>query len=482
MGRNANINPYLDAGGAPTNYGGGGGWWTNAVQKMRRFLFGRDRAFKRNGSDSALSLAMVNVSLSSIQAALYQAWIGYMSPLGDIYDLMLASNPIVRGIVRQLKAGVKRVPLQTVPISDDAMAVTIADDVRKQFTNPECPIENCIDAIIECELRGGGLIEVLWKLGADGVWRWTDFVLVPQQRVRFDGSTGEVGFAETVFAMGGRPVSAYPRGTFIAITPDENVPDFSKRGTYRVILSDWFAMQSAAAWWHQDLEFIGSPIVVATYDTNEDMDLLNSAFEEMGSSGRLALRKGATFDLKERQSARGNFGHPHHEFETTRTGRIAIALLGATQTVTVDPAAGSQQSAGVMSGVREDVLTSHWQTILSALRRDLAQVFVALNYGVENVNLTPSLVVDLDTAVDASTLLTAFAQAVALGIPVGKSFARKALKWPEPSKDEETLALAAPAGQVNAPSLPAPQAKPNSPRRVAELVRDRPSLTHGRTQ
>ena len=441
---------------------------------VAKWVLGKFRAYTPNVGDRQVRVTMDLVSVERIETALYQAWLGYLTPLAEIYDLMPASNPILRGIRNQLKAGVKRVtpeftPPPNVEPGRAALAQTIADDVRGAASNPDAPLSKLIGQHVECVLRGGGLIEPLWKLLDDGRWTWTGFQLVPQHRFRYDRYTAEPCFAESAFQYFGAPVSSFPRGTFIVVNPEKDVPDFSKRGTYRAILGDWFAMQNCASWWQEDLERLGSPIVAATYDQDADREVMNNAIQNMGANGGLTYRKGGDVKIIEKAARTGPKGSAHNEFETTRAQRLSIAFLGATQTVTVDANTGSQNSSDNMADVRGEVLTAHWDDIIADVRRDLIQLYVELNYGIENADLTPIMTVDLEEAADAGTTLDAFTKADKLGLEVGETYARKRLKWPAPAPGEKVLKAPAPPAFGAAPGVaPAIPAAPGArPTRVA---------------
>lgn len=417
-------------------------------------VLGAVRAYVPNFTDRQQRITQDVVTVDRIESALYQAWLGYMAPLAEINDLIFV-HPIIKGLRTQLKAGIKRVAPQVNPPTNVdpgrvALAQTIADDVRNEIENrADAPFSQVVGDRVECALRGGGLIETLWERTPDNRWHWAGFSLVPQQRMRFDRYSGEPAFAETAFQYFGEPVSNFPRGTFIVVTPEKEVPDFSKRGTCRSILTDWFAMQNCAGWWQSDLEFTGSPFVAATYDSDADRETMNRALAEMGAGGKISYRKGGDLKIVERQARTGPKGSPHNEFETTRIQRCSIAFLGETQTVTVSADQGSQQSVDQMADVALDVVAAHWEDILADVRRDLVQIYVELNYGLENADLTPTLAVDLEEPAAAGETLDAYAKGGAIGIEIGEDYARKQLKWPKPGPGEKVLgtpaAEAAPA-------------------------------------
>jgi hypothetical protein len=391
------------------------------------------------------------VTVESIEGALTQASQGFMSRVAEINDLM-GVNPIVRGLKRHLKSGVKRYfnklqvsPPTNVDPTRAALAQEISDDVRNAIeNNAAAPFSTLLDSHIECELRGGGLIEPTWARVPEGQpdsgwWFWSGFELVPQQRNRFDRNTREIAFAGSPFAYFGRPVSSFLPGTFIAVTPEKAVPDFSKRGTFRAVLTDWFALQNVAGWWQDDVERLGSAIVAATYDNDADRETVNAAIKDMGSNGGLAYRKGGDVKIVERTGRQGPKGSAHNEFETTRVQRMSIAFLGAAQTITIDANTGSQESSTNMAEVADDVCADYWEHFFADVRRDLIQVYVGLNYGLENVDLTPIFGVDLEKAADAGVTIDAYTKGDAIGLRVGENFARKQLKWPEPGPGERPL-------------------------------------------
>ncbi len=442
--------------------------FTGRVKAAVGMVLGKFRAYVSNFTDRQLRITQDQVSVDRIESALYHAWLGYMAAIAEINYLIMV-HPIIRGLRKHLKAGVKRylTKLQVNPPANvdqgrATLAQTIADDVRNAIeNNADAPFTVLLDAHVECELRGGGLIEPAWKLGDDGRWTWTGFELVPECRKRFDRYTGEISFAESAFQYFGTPVSQFPRGTFIAVTPELDVPDFSKRGTCRSILTDWFAMQNCASWWQEDLERLGSPVVAASYDTDADRETMNAAIS-MGSSGGITYRKGSDIKLVERAARTGPKGSSHNEFETTRVQRLSIAFLGAAQTITIDANTGSQQSSDNMADVADDVIADHWEHFFADVRRDLIQVYVGLNYGFENVDLTPALSVDLEEAADANETLDAYTKAEAIGLEIGEDAAYKRLKWAKPAPGEKVLKAKAAAPVDPAASVDATPAGPRS--------------------
>jgi phage gp29-like protein len=185
-------------------------------------------------------------------------------------------------------------------------------------------------------------------------------------------------------------------------------------------------------------------MVAGEYENDNDRETMNRALTEMGASGKILYRKGGNVKLVERTARTGPRGCAHNEFETTRVQRMSIAFLGAAQTITIDANTGSQESSDNMADVAASVVADHWESILADLRRDLIQVYVELNYGLENADLTPILGVDLGEPADANATLDAFTKGDAIGLQVGENFARKKLRWPAPGPGEKPLGKGTP--------------------------------------
>src|ERR1039457_6790609 len=96
-------------------------------------VLGESRAYVPNIGDRLLRITQDQVSVVRIEAALNQAWLGFMGTVGGINNLIFV-HPIIKGLRTQLKAGIKRVTPQVSPPTNvdpgrAALAQAIADDV-----------------------------------------------------------------------------------------------------------------------------------------------------------------------------------------------------------------------------------------------------------------------------------------------------------------------------------------------------------------
>lgn len=420
---------------------------------------------------------VANVTATRITAALDSAANGDLRSLGGIYDLVPATDSHIRGVRRQLIAGVTSVPGEIVPVDDSPEAQAAADLCRAAVDRPDAAMRDAITGIIEGDLRGASLTEILWNEPGSEQRRWIGFRVVPQQRLRYDLDTGQLQVALDPVDAKGVPLSQLP-GKFLTTIVDRDVPDFSLRGVYRSILAEWFGRLSVGGWELQCIERFGMPIPVGKYGREEDRVVLEGAFASFGSAGSLVVSEGTTVEMQA-TSVPTTGALVHETYLEKSAQRISVAMLGSQQTATVGTDQGSKASAQVHQLVRRDVLYGVWQLVSEVIRRDLLVPFVRMNLGEAAVKYTPQYVPQWDDPVDmaatAGALLTISRD---LGLEVGKAFARESLSIPAPEEGEEILApapVAAPMGNPFASvsaarETPPPPARP--PRAAGHEITD----------
>ena len=376
-----------------------------------------------------------------IQSALTFASNGDLRELGSVYDLIPATDSHIRGVRRQLIAGITAIPAEIIPTDDSAEAQKAADLCRAAVDAPDSSMRDAITGIVEGDLRGVSLTEILWNELGSEPRRWTGFRIVPQQRVRYDVDTGAVRVALTADDMTGQPVAALP-GKFLVTVTDRDVPDFALRGVYRSILGEWFGRLNVSGWEMQCIERHGMPIPIGKYAREEDRQVLEGAFASFGSAGSLVVSEGTSVEMQ--TTAVSTTGSLVHETYLEKSAqRISVAFLGSQQTATVGTDQGSKASAGVSQLVRRDVIFAVWQLVSEVIRRDLFTPLVRMNLGEQYVRFTPQYVPQFDDSVDMATTAAALLTITReLGLSVGESYARELLSVPAPADGESILAPA----------------------------------------
>lgn len=431
------------------------------------------RLVKSDRRDHRPRVTVGAVTGARITTALSDASNGDLRAIGSIYDLVPAIDSHIRGVRRQLLAGITSVPAEVVAVDDSPEAQQAADLCRAAVDSPDSSMRDALTGIVEGDLRGVSLTEIIWQEVGATPRRWTGFRVVPQQRVRYDQETGAVRVALKPDDLTGVPVSQFP-GKFLETVVDRDVPDFALRGVFRSILGEWFGRMNVGGWEMQAIERNGMPIPVGKYAREGDREILEGAFAAFGAAGSLVVSDGASVELL--QNAVSTTGSLVHETYLEKSAqRISVALLGSQQTVTVGTDQGSKASAAVSALVRKDILYGLWQLISEVIRRDLFTPFVRMNLGEAYVQYVPQYVPQFDDPVDMATTATALLTVTRdLGLDVGKTWAYETLSIPAPADGEEILSpapVAAPAANPFA-SFGAQTAAREEPPKPAKPPRD----------
>lgn len=431
------------------------------------------RLIRPNRADFTRRTTVGAVTTTSITSALTTAANGNLRELGGVYDLVPSTDSHIRGVRRQLIAGITSLPAEVIPVDESPEALRVAEYVRAAVDHPDASMRDAITGIVEGDLRGASLTEVLWNDAEAGSRRWVGFRVVPQQRLRYDMDTGALKVAVKPEDTVGVPVAAFPAGKFLTTIVDRDVPDFSLRGVYRSILGEWFGRLNVAQWEQQAIERHGMPLPVGKYQREDDREVLEGAFAAFGAAGSLVVSEGTSVEFQE--TAISTTGSLVHETYLEKSAqRISVALLGSQQTATVGTDQGSKASAAVHQLVRRDVLYGVWQIVSEVIRRDLFVPFVRMNLGEAAVRYTPQYVPQFDDAVDMATTAQALLTVTRdLGLTVGEGYARELLSVPAPAEGEATLAPA-PAAPASNPfaSFGAQTAAREEPPKPASTPRD----------
>lgn len=431
------------------------------------------RLIRTTRTDFSRRQTLSAVTTTSITSALNQASNGNLQTLGSIYDLLPGTDSHIRGVRRQLLAGITSLSAEVIPVNDTPEAQRVADLVKAAVDSPDSSMRDAITGIVEGDLRGASLTEIIWaEPGAEPIRRWVGFRLAPQQRLRYDMDTGALKVAVKAEDTVGQPLSDFP-SKFLVTIVDKDVPDFSLRGVYRSILGEWFGRLNTAGWEMQAIERHGMPIPVGKYAQEKDREVLEGAFSSFGSAGSLVVSDGTSVELL--QNAVSTTGSLVHETYLEKSAqRISVAFLGSQQTVTVGTDQGSKASASVSALVRRDVLYALWQLVSEVIRRDLFIPFVRMNLGEKAVPFTPQYLPQFDDAVDMATTAAALLTISRdLGLEIGETYARELLSIPAPAEDEAILAPA-PAAPAASPfaSFGAQTAAREEPPKPAKPPRD----------
>lgn len=382
----------------------------NIRAAVRSFLDTLNGRYVQRTKFDARRLTLTSVSQEYIASALSQCQGGVQRALADIYDMLPATDPHILGVRRQLRAGVQGLDMEPVAISEDPLAILAAEECKKAMERPGAAWSALINGVLEGYLRAASLTEVMWDDPRPGVVRyWNGFNLVPQQRLIYNRESGDLELiVNPELPAVGTPVSAFPPGKFVRFQVDTDIPDFSLRGTYRAVLSDWFGRLNVGRWEQQAIERYGMPIPVGRYATEKGREALVAAMESFGAAGMLIVDDESSVDW----GASTTKDLIHETYMEKSAERISVAFLGSTQTVTIAADAGSKASAGEHQGIRRDVLFSIIDMAGEVIRRDLFVPFLRANeamFGAGIEHFAPRLTAQFDEPIDLLTSAQAWA-------------------------------------------------------------------------
>lgn len=395
------------------------------------------QAYMRSVQDQQQRLSLQTLDASMFVAAAASMTLGNPSPMARIYDAMLQTDPEIKAAVKQLKTAIAGVEFVVTPPNDSKKASMIAADLDEVMDQPKLDIRNLKSWIVEHRIRGGGLIEAVWNDPKEKERSWERFIVVPQQRARFNRVTGEMQFAMTPYVFQGTDVSEFPEGKWLVVQPDQHVQDFALRGVAPALLNDWFGRMNVMGWWNQSIERDAMKTLVGKAGSDADADAMDTAFKNRGAAGAFLIRDpNSSVSALEGTVTRSGLS-PYGEYMSATAHRLFLALLGESQTGIAT--SGGKQTASIQEQVATYVIEDVCNDISHVVNRDLFAVYVKTKYGEENLVNCPSWEPKLKEPVDVAALNSAISTRPA-NVALGVGWYREQTQWPEPDKGEELLA------------------------------------------
>ena len=395
-------------------------------------------AYLRNVQDLQQRLSLQTLTPEMFVTAQNAMNYGNPAAMARINDAMLQTDPEIRAAVKQLKTAIGGVEFVVTAPNDSDRAKMISEDIRLSIADPDLNVRQLKGWVVEHRLRGGGLIETIWNEPTEPTREWERFVVVPQQRMRFNRITGEPQFAGDPFMFQGTDVSKYEKGKWIVVAPDLNVADFTLRGTVPALLNDWFGRLNVMGWWNQSLERDAMKTLIGKAGSDADATALDFAFKNRGAAGAFLIRDpNSSITALEGTYARSGTS-PYGEFMTHTAQRMFLAILGESQTGIIEKNAGSKQSMDAQYKVAKWVIEDLCADISEIAERDLFTPYVLLNYGEGDIENVPSWEPKLGEPIDIVELNQAIATRPA-NVKLGTNWYRKETQWPAPLPDDEPL-------------------------------------------
>jgi len=243
---------------------------------------------------------------------------------------------------------------------------------------------------------------------------------------------------------------------FIIMLADYNEINPARRGVLRKILGAWLTKRYVSEWWNRNAELYGQPLRLAKYPAaNEDLrQTLTQLLKDAGNSPYLVIPEQA--QIKFVAGASTPSTDLHEKIIESCNQAISVAILGATQTTTIQKGAGSKASAGVHEGVVLNRVEGYASEICSALRSQLVKKLVARNFGDEVAETyCPVLRINVAGYEDLGPFSEAIQRLVDSGLPITQSFIYEKTGIDMATEGEPTLVpIKAPIPSFGQPPIP----------------------------
>lgn len=406
----------------------------------------------------------------------------------ELFDLMEDTWPRLKKNLNELKRAVQKLDWQVHPWSEEDMPPDAASRERAAIVSnavwrmkPEInedsnDFKGTIYDILDAWSKGIVVLETDWvirptsKHGDITMPRTTTWV--HPCSYGWDDS-GFLGLQEAALQQASqiRGTSYYPSPTYAlqgAILPfpeHKFLVAICKSKSASVLgaamlrpLAWWWCVSNFAGDWLMNLaQLFGLPFRWANYTNGASQETINkvsAALQNMGSAGWAAFPEGTILDLKEAGARAGD--SPQESLLDRADKNCDLLVLGQTLT-TEQGRQGSQALGNVHADIRMDVIISAGEWAASIINRQLIPSILMLNYG--DTDQAPEFRVEVETEEDQKANADRDKVLLDAGVEMPKDWFYKRHDIPLPSDGEEVI-----GGKPEPiPGQPVPAEKPNEP-------------------
>lgn len=342
----------------------------------------------------------------------------------------------------------------------DGVPKAIGDFVHELVEDPEFGIG--VAALADGISKGYSVVEMLWDY-ARGRLRPVRYVWRDPRYFRVDRLTLSEIRLEVDGSPEGEPL---PLAKFIRHVPRIRTGIPSRTGLARPAAWAFMVQQYSLQDWAAFAERYGVPFLLGTYprDASDKVkrDFLRGLVQ-MANDGAGILPDGAKVEAFKVDGTQG---------EAVFGGLLGyvdrqISKLVVGQTMTADDGASLGQ-AKIHNEVRLDILKADGKQTAITVNRDVIEMAVALNFGVQD--RYPRVHWPVSEPEDVTALADGVAKLVPYGFRVSQRELRGKFGLGEPEPDEDVLAPAAAATEPKPEPAPKPGPAPKSPRKPARLA------------
>jgi len=412
----------------------------NILDKFKTY-FATDNKAPTNSIFGGVTVRDMNVltlgatfNKSTVNSYLYQASNGDTRYLSALKREVL-QEPFISGEYQKVLTKLLNSPFDVIPYPTNSMkpsqinsseskqAQQVADFVKANILDPDLDIGKVIDVMLYGLMDGVSGLEIISEI-IKGKEKIVALNPVPSERIRLMPNSMVLGIqlgedASVLTPLDNPEVANH----FVIMVADHNEINPARRGVLRKVLGAWLTKRYVSEWWNRNAELYGQPLRLAKYPAaNEELRAtLQKLLQEAGNSPYLVIPEQAQIEFVAGASTPST--DLHEKIIESCNQAISIAILGATQTTTIQKGAGSKASATVHEGVVLNRVEGYASEICAALRSQLIKKLVARNFGDDVAEeYCPILRINVAGYEDLESFSVAIQRLVDTGLPVGQSF------------------------------------------------------------
>ncbi len=379
---------------------------------------------RRVWNDDSVARGLTPIKLAQIFDA---ANMGDHHQYLTLAEEMEEREPHYGSVLGTRKRAVAGLDIKVRNATEDKKDVDIADSVRALVDAAE--FGELLDDLLDGLGKGYSVCEIDWSKGKQ--WIPKKYVFRDPRFFQFSRDDDQtLRLVDEEDMINGLKLPEYK---FIIHRPKLKSGIPSRGGLARLVAVSYMCKSFALTDWMAFIEVFGVPIRIGKYGNDakdDDITALKSAVANIGSNAAAIMPESMQIEFIEAAQSRGG----ESLFENLATWldkQISKAVLG--QTMTADDGSSNAQ-AGIHNEVRIDILRADAKALANTLNRDLVKPFVDLNFGVQEVYPTISLLIP--EAEDLALLSDSIAKLIPHGLKVSQSEIRNKFGLSEPDDDD----------------------------------------------
>jgi len=386
--------------------------------------------------DSWREYVTAGLTPQTLASVLKEADAGDVRRQAELFDQIEEKDAHVLGEKGKRQNVILDVKFNTIPATEDARDVKVADFVREYFDNM-ADYGDVLVSLQDAVGKGFSALEIEWDVSENQALPGK-LEFIEQKRFLFTDSSGILRRYPLLISdedMMGAEIPAW-KMLFHRYGGKSGHP--TRSGIYRVCAWMYLFKNYAIKDWVAFCEVYGMPLRLGKYANGAskgDKDALIAAIQSLGSDAAGIISKDTEIEFVEsvKGKATGDLYQALADFANKENSK---AILGQTLSAEVGDK-GSYAAAKTHEGVRIDLLKADSRSIAGTIRQQIIKPIVGFNFGWDT--LLPRYEADWKKPEDLKNLSDVYKNLVEMGQPVAAEHVSDRFGVPMPQKGETVL-------------------------------------------